>query len=133
MINIKFRNARYQFGTYWAGPIFLLLGISYFVTEQVSHWTHYAYVLLGLSVTLFLIFDKQANYITIYDDRLVINGLQTRRLYLKDITSFQVNGDCLKIFSNTKEINVNLSLVTEASKTELIFFLEKLKPVKSNN
>lgn len=133
MINIKFRNARYQFGTYWAGPIFLLLGISYFVTEQVSHWTHYAYVLLGLSVTLFLIFDKQANYMTIDNDQLVINGLRTRRLYLKEITSFNINGDHLKISKNSREINIDLSLITEASKTELIFFLEKLKPVKSNN
>lgn len=130
MINIKLKKTKYQFGTYWAGPIFLLLGISYLITEQVYHWNHYAYLFLGVSTTLFLIFDKQANYITIYDDRLVINGLWTCRLYLKDITSFQVNGDYLKIFSNTREINVNLSLVTEASKTELIFFLENLRLTK---
>ena len=78
MLNIKFRSARYQFGTYWAGPIFLLLGISYFVTDQINHWTHYTYVFLGVSITLFLIFDKQANYITIDDDKLIINGLWTR-------------------------------------------------------
>ena len=126
MLNVKFRNARYRFGTYWAGPIFLLLGISYFVTYQIHHWTHYAYVLLGVSITLFLIFDKQANYITIDDDKLVINGLWTRRLYLKDITSFHINDDHLKILKNSREINIDLSLITETSKSELISFLENL-------
>lgn len=130
MLNIKFKNARYKLRTYWAGPLFLLLGISYFVTDQIHHWTHYAYVFLGVSITLFLIFDKQADYMTIDNDQLVINGLRTRRLYLKEITSFNINGDHLKISKNSREINIDLSLITEASKTELIFFLEKLRLAK---
>lgn len=133
MINIKFRNPRYQFGTYWAGPIFLLLGISYFVTDQIHPWTHYAYVFLGVSITLFLIFDKQANYIMIDDHQLIIDGFFTRKIYLKEITSFEINGYNLKIFKNRGEINIDLSLITEASHTELISFLEKLKPIKLNH
>ncbi len=133
MLNIKFKNARYKFRTYWAGPLFLLLGISYFVTDQIHHWTHYAYVFLGISITLFLIFDKQADFLTIDDEQLVINGLLTKSVYLKEITSFEIDGDHLKILKNSKEINIDLSLITEASKTELIFFLEKLRPMKSNN
>ena len=133
MLNIKFKNARYKLGTYWAGPIFLLLGISYFVTDEIHHWTHYAYVFLGLSITLFLIFDKQANYIMIDDHQLIIDGFFTRKIYLKEITSFEINGDSLKIFKNSSEINIDLSLITEASRTELISFLEKLKPIKLNH
>ncbi|RWU05671.1 hypothetical protein [Pedobacter chitinilyticus] len=133
MLNIKFKNARYQFGTYWAGPIFLLLGISYFVTDQTHHWTHYAYVFLGVSITLFLIFDKQADYMTIDNEQLIINGLLTKRVYLKDVTSFAINGDHLKIFKNSSEINIDISLITEASHTELISFLEKLKPMELNH
>jgi hypothetical protein len=127
MLNIKFKNARYQFGTYCAGPIFLLLGISYFVTDQIHHWTHYAYVFLGVSITLFLIFDKQANYIVIDDHQLIINGFFTRKIYLKDVTGFEINGDSLKIFKNSSEINIDISLITEAAHTELILFLENLK------
>lgn len=67
---------------------------------------------------------------TIDNDQLVINGLRTRRLYLKEITSFNINGDHLKISKNSREINIDLSLITEASKTELIFFLEKLRLAK---
>lgn len=133
MLNIKLKNARYKFRTYWAGPLFLLLGISYFVTDQIHHWTHYAYVFLGVSTTLFLIFDKEADYLTIDDEQLIINGLLTRRIYLKDITGFETNGDNLKILKNSKDINIDLSLITETSKTELVSFFEKLRPMKSNN
>lgn len=133
MINIKFKNARYKLGTYWAGPFFLLLGISYFVTEQVYHWNHYAYLFLGVGTTLFLIFDKQADYMTIDNDQIIIYGLLTKSVSLKDISSFEINGDNLKILKNSKEINIDLSLITEASKTELVSFLEELKQVKSNN
>lgn len=133
MINIKFKRSKYKFGTYWTGPIFLLLGISYFVTEQVYQWNHYAYLFVGVGTTLFLIFDKQVNYITIDNDKLVINGLWPRWLYLKDITGFEINADHLKISKNNREINIDLSLITEASKTELISFLEELRPVKSNH
>jgi len=130
MINIKFKKSKYRFGTYWAGPIFLLLGISYFVTEQVYHWNHYAYLFLGVGTTLFLVFDKQADYMTIDNDQLIVNGLLTKKVYLKEITSFNINGDYLKISKNTREINIDLSLITEASKIELIFFFEKLRLAK---
>lgn len=133
MINIKLKNARYKFGTYWSGPIFLLLGISYFVTEQVYHWNHYAYVFLGISLTSFLIFDKQTDYITIDDNKIIIDGFWSRRVYLKDIIGFEINGENLEILKNTGGANIDLSLITETAKSELIFFLEKLKLANSNN
>lgn len=64
---------------------------------------------------------------TIDNEQLIINGFFTRKIYLKEITSFEINGDSLKIFKNSSEINIDLSLITEASHTELISFLENLK------
>lgn len=122
-----------------------MLDISLALTGQVQYFYCWAFLILLLtkyilvhimlmvSITLFLIFDKQANYITIDDRQLIIDGFFTRKIYLKEITSFEINGYNLKIFKNRGEINIDISLITEASHTELISFLEKLKPIKLNH
>lgn len=100
MIDIKFKNTRYNFLSYFTGPIFLLLGISYFVTEQVSHWVHYTYLFLGVSITLFLILDKRTDYLTIDDEKLVINKFWVRTVYFKDIVGYEIKEDQLEIYIN---------------------------------
>ncbi len=133
MIEIKFNHPRYNFSKYFSGPIFLLLGISYVINEQVLQWNHYAYLFLGVCTTLLLIFDKQKNYLIIGDEKLVINKLWPSTVYLKDVIGYQINEGQLKICTNNAEVTVELSLVAETSKTALISFLEKLKPITVNH
>lgn len=126
MINIRFKRSRYNLATYFAGPIFLLLGISYLITEQVLRWNHYAYLFLGTCTTLLLIFDKQRNYLTIDNEKNVINKRWFRTVYLRDIVGYQIVEGNLKIYTNSGEVIVYLALVEETSQTALISFLNNL-------
>lgn len=128
MIKIKYKKKKYKL-TYWTGPAFLILTVLESIFGQEYNWAYYVRLFLGVSITLLLFFDKESNYITIDDKKLLITGQRSGELNLKEIVSYEIKGDMLKIVGNRKEVTINLSLIEDESKKELMHFLAKHRPV----
>ncbi|MCJ0741239.1 hypothetical protein [Pedobacter montanisoli] len=127
MIKIKLKKRRYKL-SYFVGPLFVIMFIMDIFLQTDHTWRSYSYFFLGVSFTLFLFLDREANYILIDDENFVVLGrFFSRRINLNKVTDCEIKEDVLKIICNEKATFVNLTLIEHRSSEELISFLNQSK------